>query len=81
MTRAEIKEEAKQMVLSHGPSNVLEFGSEMVVTHAFGGLDAPAELREAILTEARKQAHRVYDFLGYEAPWATEVPMIQRGDI
>ncbi len=63
MTRREIIEAAKQLVLIHGPANVLEFGEELL-DQALPWLD-----RVFITDEASKQAERVYDFLGYESPW------------
>ncbi len=82
MTKAEIREEAKQMVLRYGPSYVLECGGQVLAeSNAYTGPDASPETRTAVLAEAHRQARRVYEFLGYEAPWVAEVPLIQRGDI
>lgn len=68
MKRSEIVEEAKQIVLSSGPGNVLEFGTELVEQQN-GGQWTDEDV-EAITTEARKQARRVYAFFGYDAPYA-----------
>ena len=62
MKRADIIEAAKQLVLSHGPSNIIEFGSEYIEADP----NIPEADREAVDSEATKQANRVYSFLGYE---------------
>lgn len=66
MTKAEIKEAAKQLVLSRGPSNVLEFGDEFVEDDSRSGHLTEADAA-AIVEEAQRQARRVYNFLGYDA--------------
>jgi hypothetical protein len=58
VNRSEIIDAAKQLVLTRGPSNVLEFGPE---------LDPDAPL--VVIAEAQHQAERVYTFLGYDSPW------------
>lgn len=74
MTRTEIVEEAKQTVLSSGPANVLEFGLETIGVAVIQNGEYVRNMtdveRQAVLAEATKQAHRVYKFLGYRAPWA-----------
>lgn len=67
MKRTEIIDEAKQLVLAHGPSNVLEFGIELL-ERSTGWGDPRREHADAIIWEARRQAVRVYGFLGYEVP-------------
>lgn len=80
MAKRAITEEAKQIVLAHGPSNSLEFTGELVENHLGGiiglreighGDDQP-DLTEddyqALYDETRKQAGRVYVFLGYVNP-------------
>lgn len=64
MKRSEVIHEAKQIVLSSGPSNTLEFGSE-IVADARMGAGWTREEADAVLAEAVRQARRVYDFLGY----------------
>ena len=67
MTRREIIEEAKWLVLYHGPSNILEFGNELFDSHT--AIDSPRmKYKEEIIKEAHRQADRVYRFLGYEPP-------------
>lgn len=67
LTTSQIKDEAKALVLSHGPEHILEFGTEIVHDRTtFRGEEA-----ERVLAEAIKQAHRVYTFLGYQAPWSS----------
>jgi hypothetical protein len=66
MRRIEIIDEAKQLVLDKGPANILEFGEEIFDSQT--NRDMPQwEHKAEILAEARKQARRVYIFLGYEA--------------
>lgn len=67
MTRREIIEAAKQLVILHGPSNVLEFNLELVA-NSWG--EAEEMVRLEIALEAEKQAERVYNFLGYDSPWS-----------
>lgn len=66
MTRREVIEEAKKFVLTSGPSNMLEFGHEMVQNHNHGQWSD--EDVHAIVLESHRQADRVYAFLGYVAP-------------
>lgn len=63
MTRTEIIDQAKQLVMSYGPDRVCEFGEELLrdVT------TLTKEQRELVLPEAVKQAHRVYKLFGYVA--------------
>lgn len=66
LSRRQIVDEAKRFVLTSGPSNMLEFGEEMIRNHNYGQwTDADVD---AIRVEAVKQAERVFAFLGYEAP-------------
>jgi hypothetical protein len=65
MKRTEIIEEAKLLVLDHGPNNVLEFGVELL-ERSTGWGDPRREHADAIIREARRQAVRVCRFLGYE---------------
>lgn len=64
MKRTEIIDEAKWLVLLHGPFRVLERGGE-----AFDSACPPDDprwpYRTEILAEAVRQARRVYAFLGY----------------
>jgi hypothetical protein len=64
LTRAQILDEAKKLVLHHGPSNVLEFGIEYVRDEASVHRWSEEDIT-AVDVEAMKQAHRVYAFLGY----------------
>ena len=64
LTRREIIEKAKLLVLQEGPEHVLEFGDEAVER----SLIHPAD-ESLLLAEAAKQSRRVYEFLGYNAPW------------
>jgi hypothetical protein len=69
LKRKDVIHEAKMIVLSSGPSNVLEFGDEIVRDAALGstatGEGWSNEDSALILAEAVRQAQRVYDFLGY----------------
>lgn len=65
MSRREIIEAAKQLVLANGPSNCLEFTDEMLDSYSPAGGDD----RDSIYAEVRVQAERVYRFLGYDSPW------------
>lgn len=64
MKRTDIIEAAKQLVLQHGPANVLEFGSELLLQTMVDD----EEGYEPVLREAYIQAGRVYSFLGYDPP-------------
>lgn len=76
MTRTEIVDQAKQIVLSRGPANCLEFTSEIIAQDMTGrgqaestwDAEAAPEFK-AIYAEVTKQAVRVYRFLGYDAPF------------
>jgi hypothetical protein len=68
MKRNKIIDEAKQLVLSEGPSNILEFGDEYVADRQRGANWTNDEAK-AILEEAVRQARRVYNFLGYDPVW------------
>lgn len=58
MTRAEVIDQAKTIVLAHGPSNALEFTTELVGPRYGGPAEGTAEF-DAIYGETRKQARRV----------------------
>lgn len=61
-------EEAKQIVLSHGPSNCLEFTSEIVTGSIEGSRGSRSFGHAELSDEVRKQAGRVYEFLGFVNP-------------
>lgn len=64
LTRTQIIDEGKRLVISYGPALVLEFGSEYVADR--GDVRGWTESdRAAVLAEAAVQAERVYSFLGY----------------
>ena len=75
MKRTEIIETAKQLVISHGPSNCLEFAGEIVAEQvkvkndlsAWADVEAHPDY-QPVYDETCRQARRVYDFLGYIAP-------------
>ena len=66
MTRAEVIDQAKQIVLGHGPSNCLEFTTELLEGR---GIAEGAPDFETVYAEVQRQARRVYAFLGYESPF------------
>ena len=79
MTRREITDRAKEIVLNAGPAICLEFTTDKVCQELAtvpgydtdewdeGNLDQAPEFN-ALYDEVRKQATRVYAFLGYVAP-------------
>ncbi len=71
MTTRRIRDAAQFLVLAHGASTVLEFTAELVGTILDLGEDPiPQEQRELLEEEARRQALRVYRFLGWQPPGA-----------
>lgn len=65
LSRREITDIAKQLVLSDGPSNILEFGSEITV-EKYGYREKYGQANCCLIdAEAINQAKRVYTFLGY----------------
>lgn len=76
MTRAEVTQAAKQLVLTEGPAKVMELGFDLVGPESDAGGDLSDRERGALLVEARVQARRVYSLLGHDAPEPTGVPLI-----
>lgn len=66
MSRRELVDTAKQMILADGPSNCLEFTTELIVNYA-SGLSSDEDI--ALFAEMHVQAKRVYSYLGYDSPW------------
>ena len=70
LTRRQIVNQAKDLVLFHGPYTVLEFGTELFwrtnvrATDTLDGDGRSDADAEAVTTEACKQAERVLRFLG-----------------
>lgn len=63
LTRTEIVHEGKQLVIQHGPNNVIEFGGQLLESY---GTDPDSPDGRLILAEALHQAVRVCRFLGFE---------------
>lgn len=66
LSRREIIDHAKQLVLTYGPDNLLDHPEECVMaTHRY---DEDFPVTE-VAREAERQARRVYEFLGYSTPY------------
>jgi hypothetical protein len=79
--RTQIIEQAKQIVLSHGPCNCLEFTSELLANDmrgqnpdAYNPDHGPKDDPDwqPLYDEIVKQSIRVYHFLGYQAPFGMD---------
>lgn len=76
LPRSQIRGTAKGLVLTHGASNCIEFGTEIAERHFLlpddVAHDDPAYRSQidALVAEMVRQARRVYAFLGYDAPWS-----------
>lgn len=68
LTRRQIIDEAKRLVLAAGPGGVLESGMELFTKSCSPEDTARWGSRLKIVAEARIQARRVYTFLGYDPP-------------
>lgn len=70
LTRRQIIEQAKDLVLFHGPYTVLEFGTELYwrtnvkASDTYDGDGRTEADADAVTAEAVKQAERVLRFLG-----------------
>ncbi len=67
MTRTEIIDAAKQIVIGAGPSIALEFTGEIITRYQNLREGDPGY--ERLYAEVTRQAVRVYRFLGHEAPF------------
>jgi uncharacterized protein YcfL len=65
MSKRNVVNHAKQIVLDYGPAVALENTAEVVQQSAS---DTSTEAINTLITEVRHQAKRTYRFLGYDPP-------------